>query len=413
MRQHRNSSLRVHCLFYLSLCLLEPADAFLGSHGLGMGSAAVRQQRPYRRNTATAASAATTVPRWAFFLNNPSFSSSFSSFSSTANSLQDGGPALPSPSPSSPSPIIKMSVADAIYKRKSCKRFRRYDGTDRHNNNNDRPSAARSDPAVVQMAYDALQMSLRTPSAFNTQPYKVILVHSPTQKAILARGALGPNKNRILDADSTAVFLADRQITLSFPRYRRFMAPFIKKQGVLWKNLFFITIFSSGYPLPRVLAAPLSFLVRSLFGILHFFTRAFYPLPSLASAETWASKQACMVAMTFLLLCTEQGLATIPMEGLNASSIRRALHIPSRYAIPLMISVGRPYYNNDDKSLADRLATNPRYDAVDVIYGDTFRGPMMVGGGETGTPQSSTSIVATGNDGTNLSEKEGDGEAIN
>lgn len=253
-----------------------------------------------------------------------------------------------------------LTVDEAMQRRKSCKRFKRYDGTDRATG-----EPSRSDPEIVRLAFEALNACRRSPSAFNTQPYKVVLVHSLEQKAAVSRFSLGPNKGRVLDSDCTAVFLADRQVMLSFQAYRNLIAPM--KRNVLLRYLFYISIFSSGYPLPRLLAAPLSFLVRSVFGIVHFFTRAFFPMPSLSSAETWASKQALMYAMSFLLTCTSRGLATIPMEGLNASSIRRVLHIPSRYAIPLMVSVGRPYYDQEQED-------SPRYDANDMIYSDTFLG---------------------------------------
>lgn len=258
-----------------------------------------------------------------------------------------------------------MTVEEALQKRKSCKRFQRYDGTDRETG-----EPSKSDPEIVRLALEALDASRRTPSAFNTQPYKVVLVHSPETKAALSKCSLGPNKGRVLDSDCTAVFLADRKVMLSFRTYRKFIGPI--QRNVLLRNLFYISIFSSGYPLPRILAAPLSFLLRSLFGIVHFFTRGFYPMPSLSSAETWASKQSLMYAMSFLLCCTSRGLATIPMEGLNASSIRRVLEIPSRYAIPLMISVGRPYYEEEEND------SSPRYDTNDVIYSDTFLGQAGV-----------------------------------
>jgi nitroreductase len=358
------------CLLAL-LCLslyLGAGAAFLGPQReiptpvlLGVLLTARQQPDADRRSAASRVQC-----RASFILNS---SSASSSSSSTTNSFLGNQP-------------LPMSVEDAIWKRKACKRFRRADGTDRACG---QPSL--SDPAIIQIAYDALKISLRTPSAFNTQPYKVILVHSSVQKAAIAPFALGPNRSRVLDSDCTAVFLADRKIMLSFNRYRQLMSPLIKKRRILWKNLFYISIFSSGYPLPRFLAAPLSFLVRTLFGLVHFITRSLYPMPSLSSAETWASKQVCMVAMNFLLLCTSQGAATIPMEGLNASSIRRVLNIPTRYAIPLMISVGRPYYNDDADATAGGSSSSgvdhqqqpsPRYDANEVIYNNTFRGPMMM-----------------------------------
>lgn len=223
------------------------------------------------------------------------------------------------------------SFEDAVLNRRSCKRFRRFDGGE---SSTDAPNAFRSDPYVVQQALRCLDLARRTPTAFNTQPYKVVLVHSPEQKLALSRYCLGPNGVRVRDSDCTAVFLADRQVFRTFHRYREFLAataagrkPLSRK--ALLSMQFYITLFSSGYPLPRFLAATISFGVRTAVAMINAVTSAFYPLPSLANAETWSSKQVMMVAMTYMLGCTSLGLATAPMEGKVLDGRRQSFQLLS------------------------------------------------------------------------------------
>ena len=130
---------------------------------------------------------------------------------------------------------------------------------------------------------------------------------------------------------------------------------------------FYIAMFSSGYPFPRLLSAPLSFLVRTAFSILGFFTRWFYPLPTLVPSETWACKQATLVAMTYMLACSSRHLATAPMEGIDAGGIRRVLNIPSRYAIPLIVSTGVAA-----KERSRERELHRRYPLEDFVFENSF-----------------------------------------
>lgn len=261
------------------------------------------------------------------------------------------------------------SFDTAVLNRYACKKFRRFDGAE-----SGTESASEADPTVVQQAIRCLHLARRSPTAFNTQPYKVVLVHSTEQKLALSNYGLGPNKTRIRDSDCTAIFLADRQVCRSLRHYRQFLdrhrqtnrrAPSKKD---LFLMQFYITLFSSGYPLPRFLSATISFCVRTAVALLNIFTSAFYPLPSLANAETWSSKQTTMVALTFMLGCTSLGLATIPMEGINARGIRKVIGAPSRYAIPLIVSTGRPYSD----TVENEKSTTSRYPLDEIVFDDKF-----------------------------------------
>jgi nitroreductase len=239
---------------------------------------------------------------------------------------------------SSHSSILPLPLEDAILSRYACKRFRRYNET-LDDTDSGSPAiatanlvtASASDPVVVNQARHCLSLARRTPTAFNLQPYQVVLVSSPEQKLALSRYCLGPNAQRVRDADCTAIFLADRQVLRTLPRWQQLLnqksttsstpppmnSADRRKQQRAWLTVrFYIALFSSGYPLPRCLAALLSFAVRTTVSCVNVFSRWFnFPLPALGSAETWASKQASMVAMTYMLACSSLGLATIPMEG--------------------------------------------------------------------------------------------------
>ena len=262
------------------------------------------------------------------------------------------------------------SFDESVNLRYACKRFLRYDecensaGTIQKKTEtvDARYNASLSNPNIVECARICAELSRRAPSSFNTQPYKIVLVHSQSQKEALSKHCLALNGQRVLDSDCTAVFLADKQVCRTFAKFRQEMAAANAKRWSLLKLQFYITLFSSGYPLPRFLSAPLSFLVRSVVGVLHVFTRLFrFPLPSLGNAETWAARQTMMIAMTYILACSSRNLATIPMEGFNARGIRQVVGASGRYAVPVIVATGLPYYKEPERY-------SKRYNSTEILF---------------------------------------------
>lgn len=241
----------------------------------------------------------------------PQHAQSFSSLSTTTTTttqLRGGG--------DGDDKQIEISEFDkAVLNRDSCKQFRRADGTA---SGTGEPS--RSDPTIIQKALYCLELARQSPSAFNTQPYKLLMVHSHDQKLRISKHCLGPNADRVLDSDCTVVFLADRQVMKSLPRFRKLLASQLEREGTelnlkaLRTTQLYIGIFSSGYPVPRVISSTVSFFFRTAISFLNALISWFYPLPTLASSETWSAKQTLMVAMTYMLACSSRGIATIPME---------------------------------------------------------------------------------------------------
>lgn len=332
------------------------------------------------------------------------------------------------------------AVVNARY---ACTRFQRYQEASRDNNsaisiNNtstSSPTASISNPSVVEKSHQCIALSQRAPTGFNAQPYRVILVHSKEDKERLSQYCLGRNADRVRDSDCTAVFLADRECGRDGKRFADFLVEnmdpptsvdngdstaissatpktktsrtrrALSKQA-LFKLRILILLFSSGYPLPRFLSVPLSFGVRIGVSIISFLARCLHSmkqsfqllskilpsniqlLPTLSSAETWSQKNTMLVAMTYMLACTSRGLATCPMEGVDASGVRKVLGVPrGRYSIPLIVSAGVPYRRNggvvedeetDDVGLSHGSDDmSPRFPLDEVVYGNAFGKPFL------------------------------------
>ena len=140
-----------------------------------------------------------------------------------------------------------------------------------------------------------LELALRAPSCFNTQPYQLILVDSEEAKEKLANAMHGPNPSHVRNACCSVVIAADPE------------------------------------PLPLLPADAPPFAAQALQEV------------SLAQSTpaTWAVKNAMLAADHFLLAATAHGLQTNPMEGfLSQQAVKEAVSLPERFQVPLVIAVG-------------------------------------------------------------------------
>lgn len=133
---------------------------------------------------------------------------------------------------------------------------------------------------------------------------------------------------------------------------------------------FFATLFSSGYrfPIIRWLAYWTKRLTLSCVGLLQ-------PVPRVERPETWASKNAMLAAMSFMLAATAHGLSTCPMEGFDAARVRRILRIPGRYALPVVISLGYEASPTEQAQEGKLSVSSPRFPLDEVAHEDSFGKP--------------------------------------
>ena len=296
---------------------------------------------------------------------------------------------------------------DIVNFRSACPRFQRHSDIKGH-------SGTEPAPEVVQMAKECLDLARRSPSGFNAQPYRAILVQSPKAKEDLSKFCIGRNADRVRDSDCSVVFLADKECGRDGARFGDFVRKNYAKRKASrakalndelniahagidsntidieesippmskwaeWKIRILVLLFSSGYPFPRWFSSPFSFCVRFGVSFVSSITRRRILVPSLSGAETWATKNTMLYAMTYMLAASSRNLSTCPMEGFNAGGVRKALKIPRRYAVSLIVSTGIPYVNEehdaeDDVGMSHGVhkgkSISPRYPEEEVVFTD-------------------------------------------
>jgi nitroreductase len=145
---------------------------------------------------------------------------------------------------------------------------------------------------------------------------------------------------------------------------------------------FFATLFSTGhrFSLIRCLSYWSKRLSLAFVGLLK-------PVPRIERPETWASKNAMLAAMSFMLAATAHGLTTCPMEGFDARRVRRVLKIPRRYALPVVISLGYEASPAEAAGQGTRAVSSKqppsslRFGLEEVVHEDRYGAPWPVAAG--------------------------------
>ncbi|CBJ49232.1 nitroreductase-like protein [Ectocarpus siliculosus] len=219
-------------------------------------------------------------------------------------------------------------------------------------------------PVPDDVLKKVLALVLRAPSGFNIQPYECIVVTSDEAKHKLSRAMLGPNRERVLAAGATVVFASDLNSMKNVRKLTTMLAKEGWPEGFIKKVPLYLSVFSTGHNrllrLPLVAAKKLSFAVVRRLG---------KGMPTVSGAEAWAFKSTMLAVQELLLAATSHGLATCPMEGFDMRRLRKALRIPLRYSVPIVVSIGYP---SDDRREIKTL----RFPPEEVLHREEFGTPL-------------------------------------
>jgi len=183
------------------------------------------------------------------------------------------------------------------------------------------------DESAVKEIYEMAKLA---PSSFNLQPWKMILVHDPEQKKKLRECA--SDQPKVSEAAYTAIILGDRK---AYEEMDPILDEFIGK----------------GY-FPEEARASLKDMGRNLY--------------SGDNERAFASRNAGLFAMSFMLAAHSKGIATHPMDGIDMDAVREAFNIPERYDIVMLLAIGK---FDESKSLLPRCK---RKDFEEVIVRESF-----------------------------------------
>lgn len=239
-----------------------------------------------------------------------------------------------------------------------------------------------------------------SPSGFNLQPTHMILLRSPQIKSILSKHAmLGfGNQYRTKDSSAVAVFCADLEPSKRIDRiYQMEREGGMREDGymaVLRVASSFLTGESTTTSISGGDGGGNSSTHLSTF-LKRTFTNALspvQPMPTMEHVESWAYKNAGIMAQTYTMAATVHGLSTCMMEGFDARRAKEILRIPDRYGIPLMVATGYDYgappviHVNLDAGVDDvddqlecdselgamQQQRTPRLDMKELFFEDTF-----------------------------------------
>jgi len=218
-----------------------------------------------------------------------------------------------------------------------------------------------------------LALAQRAPSSFNLQPYVAVAVRG--RRAQLAECMVGKgNVRRVLDAPATVVFGADLQPAELVPRVAALRGGIDGDAEAFDATLWLRASALAGLPLGPFGHA----LRRWATGALSSLT----PSPQSDAPHAWAYKNTMPAVQTFMLACEAHGLATHPMEGLDAARVCEAVGLPAeRYAVPCVVSVGhaleRPQEEEEEgEGGSGSSGAARRFPPQSVVFQDRFGAPL-------------------------------------
>lgn len=163
------------------------------------------------------------------------------------------------------------------------------------------------------LSVDTLQELIRianlSPSSFNLQPWRLIVVRDPERKKVLRRCAF--NQPKVEEASAVFIMIADPNgVEENLDR-------------VLgsWQELGFIT--------PEMKDTYIG-MAKDLYGTKESLSR-----------KIFAAKNTGLFAMNLMLAAKGFGLETHPMDGFDEECIKKEFAIPDDKIIPMLIAVGK------------------------------------------------------------------------
>ena len=147
-----------------------------------------------------------------------------------------------------------------------------------------------------------------SPSSFNLQPWRVIVVREPQRKKVLRKCAF--DQPKVEDASAVLIIIADPQG----------VEKNIERMLNSWQEL--------GYMKPEM-RETYKGMVQNLYG----------PADSL-KRKIFAVKNASLFAMNLMLAAKGIGFETHPMDGFDEDCIKKEFNIPADKIIPMLIAVG-------------------------------------------------------------------------
>jgi len=155
---------------------------------------------------------------------------------------------------------------------------------------------------------ELFELANLSPSSFNLQPWKVVVVRDHERKKVLRQCAF--NQPKVEEASAVLIMIADPKA----------MEENIDRMLDSWQKL--------GYMKPDM-RETYKGMAQNLYGTDDSLKRRFF-----------AVKNTALFAMNLMLAAKGIGLETHPMDGFDEDCIKKEFNIPAGRIIPMLIAVG-------------------------------------------------------------------------
>ncbi|WP_320005914.1 nitroreductase family protein [Maridesulfovibrio sp.] len=153
---------------------------------------------------------------------------------------------------------------------------------------------------------EIVEDAAKSPSSFNLQPWKMIILRDSEQKGKLQKLAF--DQPKVSEAPVVIILLADRE---GWKEGNTILESHFKNNLKPDQREWFIST------------------TAALYG------------SSEAATQAFANKNAGLFAMSLMYSASNLGLHTHPMDGFDHEAVRKEFNIPDQYWIPMLICVGQ------------------------------------------------------------------------
>ena len=204
----------------------------------------------------------------------------------------------------------------------------------------------------------------KSPSSFNLQPYKGIVIRDVEQKLALSETMLGlGNIDRVKDAAMTIVFLADKKPTRNTKKLMKLEMDAGKSPEYIHSLPAKMSFLAGNGVIAMKIKQAATHLLSPLKG-----------MPIVEPVDNWSTKNTVIAAQTLMLSAAAHGYASCPMEGFDARRLAYLLKIPlDDYSIPLVVSIGLEDVEAEAAlNKQDNANVRTRYPLEDVFFSSEY-----------------------------------------
>lgn len=214
-----------------------------------------------------------------------------------------------------------VSLRDAIEKRRAARAFR---------------------PDVIPEALleEILRLGLRSPSGYNLQPWRFIVLREQASKAKLQAAAF--NQPQITQAPVVLICCGDRQV--GTPEYIESVIQLGRENQAM----------TDGYAEVMRTQIPLGFENH----------------PSYEAVEAWTNRHTMLAVAHLMIVAKSFGVDSCPMEGFVAAQVKAEFGIPDTVDVCCLLCLG--YATEPFKRFGGRFSYEQ------VCYGETYGQPFTI-----------------------------------